>query len=452
MEKEIFRTTDCVCTGVVLWLGIVTRLWRLSYPDSVVFDEIHFGNFTNWYIAREHFFDIHPPLAKLIMAGFAYLGEYDGKIDFTTNYGKQYPNEDFVLLRFTPAFFSAMVPALIFLSMRMFKLPLIPSLLSAVLCLFETSLITEGRFILSDGILHFFVSLHILSLALSLLDQRFLLFCGITLGCACSCKSTAWALPLVDAIAHTSDIISRPKFIQNLFRRGSILFFSLLGVYILSYTLHFIILPYHGQGTPYLPQKMQLNLLNPSAPLHSKFISSPSLLSRIFQLSKTMHGSNMHITTFHPYQSRPTNWPLLTGNWVGFYSDGSCVVNCHGNIFVYLSALLGVLGCAFYQKNLLFSFGWFISFVPFLRIPRSMYLYHYHISLLFGCMACGAFVDCFKDKKFIALTICILALVGLYLWSPLVYGFPEFDMRHLLWTRNWMYGDSFHQNLRSQSG
>ena len=45
---------------------------------QVVFDEYHFGKFVNGYITGEYFFDIHPPLGKLLLCLVARMGGYDG--------------------------------------------------------------------------------------------------------------------------------------------------------------------------------------------------------------------------------------------------------------------------------------------------------------------------------------------------------------------------------------
>lgn len=34
--------------GLLTVVGIVLRFWKISEPDSVVFDEYHFGKFVNW--------------------------------------------------------------------------------------------------------------------------------------------------------------------------------------------------------------------------------------------------------------------------------------------------------------------------------------------------------------------------------------------------------------------
>jgi len=45
-------------------IAAFTRYWRLDRPPAVVFDEHHFGRFTNQYWKGEYFFDIHPPLGE----------------------------------------------------------------------------------------------------------------------------------------------------------------------------------------------------------------------------------------------------------------------------------------------------------------------------------------------------------------------------------------------------
>ena len=63
-------------TSLRLWLvvlvfaalGFGTRFWDIHEPNETVFDEVYFGSFTSSYVARQYFFDIHPPLGKLVLA------------------------------------------------------------------------------------------------------------------------------------------------------------------------------------------------------------------------------------------------------------------------------------------------------------------------------------------------------------------------------------------------
>lgn len=45
LPKDGYNVIDIV---VLLVLAAIPRFWRIDEPDSVVFDEFHFGKFTNW--------------------------------------------------------------------------------------------------------------------------------------------------------------------------------------------------------------------------------------------------------------------------------------------------------------------------------------------------------------------------------------------------------------------
>ncbi|TNN61018.1 Protein O-mannosyl-transferase 2 [Liparis tanakae] len=50
---------------LVAGLSFATRLYRITEPPHVCWDETHFGKMGSYYINRTFFFDVHPPLGKV---------------------------------------------------------------------------------------------------------------------------------------------------------------------------------------------------------------------------------------------------------------------------------------------------------------------------------------------------------------------------------------------------
>lgn len=66
----------------VTLVAVVLRFYRISEPRQVVFDEVHFGGFASHYLKGTYFFDVHPPLGKLIIAGIGHFYGYKGTFAF----------------------------------------------------------------------------------------------------------------------------------------------------------------------------------------------------------------------------------------------------------------------------------------------------------------------------------------------------------------------------------
>ena len=465
-----FSGVDIVLTLLLSTFSVVTHLWMIQNPDCVVFDEVHFGNFTNWYTLSRYFFDIHPPLGKLVMFGVANFSEYYGDINFEARYGKQHVTPDFVILRLTPAIFSSFCAPLIYLAMRFSGFSHSAASLSGFCLACDTSMLTEGRFTLSDGMLHFFVCLYIAVFAYFCgTDHDFaslgaLVRVGGVLGCACACKNTAWGLMVYTGFVQIVMLLQRHaslsfEFFDELMFRGFTLLGMVIIVHLVSFGIHLTILPFEGPGNGYLPEMMQRQLLDSSlmeTQLWGRRVTWPSLYFRIVALVVSMHFGNMAITSFHPYMSRPINWPLLTGNFVAFWFSNGLEVDCIGNAFVYYFAFFSILAVLLGFKRekweiaVRFAVGWAVSYFPFYLIPRSMYLYHYLIPLMFGCMCTGASIDLWLRPFWRGVAVVLIGTVvlfGFYLWSPLSYGTPHLNEKFIIWNSAWRYGDKYHQEL-----
>ena len=72
---ELSPRADAIALAVVTALALAVRLHKIPEPDAVVFDEMHHGRFALHYLRGQFFFDIHPPLGKLL---FALAGHWTG--------------------------------------------------------------------------------------------------------------------------------------------------------------------------------------------------------------------------------------------------------------------------------------------------------------------------------------------------------------------------------------
>lgn len=110
---------DLVLPLLILGVSMAVRFFKLSHPRSCVFDEVHFGKFTDWYIKREFFFDIHPPLGKLVHAGLGTLLGYQPNKAQYKYIGQGFARgETFYILRGISAFFGSFVPVFAFMTCR----------------------------------------------------------------------------------------------------------------------------------------------------------------------------------------------------------------------------------------------------------------------------------------------------------------------------------------------
>src|SRR3989344_4078090 len=110
-----FLKNEYFWVGGLIFLGLLTRLVFLGNPAEVVFDEVHFGKFASAYFAGDYYFDIHPPLGKLLIALGAFLGGYadyvrqNGVFSFES-ISMAYGAVPYVWFRVLPALFGALVP------------------------------------------------------------------------------------------------------------------------------------------------------------------------------------------------------------------------------------------------------------------------------------------------------------------------------------------------------
>ncbi|PKI83690.1 dolichyl-phosphate-mannose--protein mannosyltransferase [Malassezia vespertilionis] len=137
---------------ILFFVALGSRLYMIEYPSEVIFDEVHFGNFAAQYVQRKFFFDVHPPLAKLIVALSAWLAGFNGKFGFES-IGLDYiePGVPYKAMRSYLAVIGALHVPLVYSIMRETGFGFVAGLLSALLVLADNAHFVQSRFILLDS-------------------------------------------------------------------------------------------------------------------------------------------------------------------------------------------------------------------------------------------------------------------------------------------------------------
>lgn len=131
------RLTSYAVALALTFAAVCVRFWGIRHPNQVVFDEVHFGGFANQYLRREYYFDVHPPLAKMLNALAGWFVGYNGSFGFNS-IGDDYieAGVPYVAMRSFVAVMGAVTIPLVYAIMRESGYPIAISAFSAFLVLF----------------------------------------------------------------------------------------------------------------------------------------------------------------------------------------------------------------------------------------------------------------------------------------------------------------------------
>ncbi|XP_014228926.1 protein O-mannosyl-transferase 2 [Trichogramma pretiosum] len=195
-QNEKDETNWWILFTIILLLTAATRFYKVTEPDHVCWDETHFGKMGSWYINRTFFFDVHPPLGKMLIGLSGYLTGYDGTFPFEKP-GDKYEDVNYIGMRIFCTFLGASIVPLTFLTVWELTKSTTAAFLSASLVLFDIGLLTLNQYILLDPILLCFMMCATYGMVRvgSLYKEPFtfswwfwMTFTGISLACTISVK------------------------------------------------------------------------------------------------------------------------------------------------------------------------------------------------------------------------------------------------------------------------
>ncbi|KAI8806925.1 Dolichyl-phosphate-mannose-protein mannosyltransferase-domain-containing protein [Cladochytrium replicatum] len=277
-ERRWEFVIQIIIPAVLTITSIWTHCYKIGWSDIVVWDEAHFGKFASHYINRDFYFDVHPPLGKILLGMSGIIAQYNGSFAFES--GAKYPTElNYPVMRIFCALFGAFtVPVAYYTALGM-RLSSAAAVLIAVMTLTDIAFLAISRFILLDSMLLFFTTTSALCLVKFREYQKldpfsfewwfWLAFSGLSLGTVLSVKWVGlFAIALVglhtveDLWEMLGDLKMPPRtYINHWLARIVFLILVPASVYIFSFWLHFEILNRSGPGDAQMSSLFQANLI-----------------------------------------------------------------------------------------------------------------------------------------------------------------------------------------------
>lgn len=457
--------------GIFL-LSLTLRFWGLERFNTLVFDEVYYAKFGNNYLTHKEFFDGHPPLGKYMIALGMWLSSYFPFWQEPLN-GLTDALRSPASYRWMNALCGSFIPVLV--ANIAYQLSYRRSF--AILAGFFTSLdgifIVESRYALINIYIVLFGLLgqwlFLLALAKTSKQQLYFLgLSGVALGASCSTKWNGlfflagiylfWLCGWIyQLITNKNQAVTQVNVWQFL------LFFGMIpaAVYSLLWIPHLQINPKYG------------------------FIE---VHKQILGFHERLGGNSAQV---HPYCAAWYKWPLLTRPMAYYYQTtqkltdplpvfgpplpsgaGKVIYDVHamGNPFLWwfgFAAILFLVGMLFvifvipvFQRRqfslpsnlsadtgiaLYIVLNYAVNLLPWVKVTRCVFIYHYMTAVVFAFLAIAWFVDqClhsyYRPLRAVGVTIIFLITAAFVFWLPIYLGLPlsPEGYRIRMWFSSWI--------------
>jgi len=468
MNKVLkFLQKEWVLILILIILASVTRFLYLGYPKEVVFDEVYFAKWVTNYFKGDFYFDIHPPLAKMMLAALAKIFGYTnfGNTSFISQIGDKYDTDFYKFLRGVEAFFGVILVLGVYaLGKRMFQNKW-PGFLAALLVVFDNAILVQSRFIFTDVFLLAFGVIGLYFIYRLKEHKKLdgnawvdLFFAALFLTAAVLVKWTALVFLGVGIfVLFLTHCCGKARKIKLFIKEGAIIMIIFFAVYFGVFAVHLLSLPNTGgpNADAFLSARSQSALLGNQ--YYGKY-QPPSLISRIVELNISMFRANAGLNAKHAYSSKWYSWPIMYRpiyDWNKVNNDGTnSRIYLIGNPLIwwlgFLAVIFAILALLYelrfkektiyFQPLLILIFGYLLNLLPYLGISRPAFLYHYFPSFIFMSLITGFLLWIFLERKPLILIFIFVVLISSFIYfAPLSYGLPMSDVEYnaRVWLPSW---------------
>ncbi|AUT00678.1 dolichyl-phosphate-mannose--protein O-mannosyl transferase [Nostoc sp. CENA543] len=499
MTKNIYR----LCLVGIFLISLALRFWGLDRFNTLVFDEVYYAKYGNDYLTHTQFFDAHPPLGKYMIAIGIWLSSHFPFWQESVN-GLTGSLRSPWSYRWMNALSGSFIPLIIANIAYQLSYRRSFAVLSGLFAALDGIFIVESRYALINiyivlfGLLGQFLFL----LALSQKQKTRLVYlglAGVALGASCATKWNGvfflvgiyaiWGFAWIyELITHKHElakiIINLLEFsINNSSHQKESHISPLLPIQKLTQInigqciLFLGIIPLSVYSLIWIPH-LQINNQFGFIAVHEQ----------IFAFHKELSGNS---PTVHPYCAAWYKWPLLTRPMAYYYQTahritdplpvfgpplpanaGGVVYDVHalGNPFLWWFGAVAILFLLLMlvapivipilkQRRLLLPenlsvetwvalylvLNYFVNLLPWVRVTRCVFIYHYMTGVVFAFLAIAWFVNqCLysyhRSLRVVGVTISFMIIAAFVFWLPIYLGLPisPEGYRMRMWFNSWI--------------
>jgi dolichyl-phosphate-mannose-protein mannosyltransferase len=470
LDKNRYRTYIMWALTSVFALGFALRFWGISRFNEFVFDEVYYAKFANNYLINNKFYNAHPPLSQYLIAIGIWIGDL-------VPIGRDTVNELTGSLRSTfsyrwmnAVFGWAILPTVTALAYRLTH-RWSYAFLATLFISFDGLFLVDSRYALNNVYLVFFGILGHLLLLMAVdrrdVSGRWGLFigAGMSFGASIACKWNGlwfllgiWLLiPLVRwwqwyrARLLSAEQIDRSTQPLSLLDRLATMSVVEMGIAL-------VILPIITYSLSWIPHLIQ----NPTPNFWEMQISI-----------LTYHEGIKNGKEVHPYCANWYTWPLMLRPLAYYFHHDTARkvfydVHAMGNPILWWLSLGGVFALlvrvvrqltrsivasrldsiASFALPIYFLANYAVNLLPWVKVTRCLYIYHYMGALLFATMGFAWLVDIWLHGgnrwwRGVGITAIFAIAGGFIFWLPIYLGLPltqaELGWRMWnFWLFNWI--------------